>query len=532
MVIVNNIRIPLEAEESVAVDLALKRLKLRLSDVQQTCIVKKSVDARHRSRISLVYSVGIEVEQRHQERLKSFVIDAPDVLIRAQKPYEIKPGKEALKNRPVIAGFGPAGMFAGLILSKMGYAPLVIERGADVDERMAKVDRFWKNGILDTETNVQFGEGGAGTFSDGKLTTRINDPRCETVLNELVRHGAPEEVQRITRPHIGTDKLIGIVKSIRKEIVQNGGEVRFGAKLDKISFQSGKLKSVTLNDGTDIETRTIILAIGHSARDTFEMLSKCGVMLTPKPFSVGVRIEHLQSEIDRGLYGEYAGHPSLPKGEYQLSLRQGNRAVYTFCMCPGGVVVAAASEQGGVVTNGMSYFDRGGPNANAALAVSVGPEDFGNSLFAGVEFQRKLEYEAYRAGNGSFRAPFQTVNAFIGGLDQFPIARVEPTYPVGVEPYRLDRIFPDTVNQMLQTGLYAFDRRLPGFAAGDAILTGVETRTSSPVRISRNEEFEAVGLHGVYPAGEGAGYAGGIMSAAVDGLRCAEAIIRRYSPIR
>lgn len=530
-VIVSNIRLPLESDDEEAAIAALHKLGLTNNNADKTYIVKVSPDLRHRANPALVYTVGIELRNAEAERRAVANAASHSVTLREHTVFSPVRGAEVMSGRPVIAGFGPAGMFAGLLLSHMGYRPIIIERGRDVDSRTADVAGFWRSGVLDTESNVQFGEGGAGTFSDGKLMTRINDPLCDMVLDQFVRHGAPESVKRVAKPHIGTDKLRLIVKSIREDIIDHGGEVRFCTKLCGIRAASGKLNAVKITSpgcGEElIETQALILAIGHSARDTFTMLADYGFLMVPKPFSVGVRIEHLQSDIDRALYGSLAGHPKLPRGEYQLSLREGGRAVYTFCMCPGGTVVAAASESGGVVTNGMSDSSRSGRNANSALAVSV---DAFSTPLGGVDFQRSLERTAYGAGNGSYKAPFTTVGDFLGGGVSGHTGRVEPTYPAGVTQADLSKILPLYVTEMLKTGIRAFDKRLHGFADPDALLTGVETRTSSPVRIERDGNRMAVGFQGVYPAGEGAGYAGGIVSAAVDGLHTAAAVIERFAP--
>ena len=529
-IIINEVRLPFTEDKNEAIKSAIKRINVKNSDIIDSYIVKASVDARHKNNIYIVYSVGLELAYGEEQAVKRAANS--NVVLRTKNDYVLKTGSTPLTNPPIIIGFGPAGMFAGLMLSRLGFNPIIIERGGNVDDRIKSVQDFWHNGILNEQCNVQFGEGGAGTFSDGKLTTRINDPRCDMVLDEFVKHGAPPEIKKIAKPHIGTDKLRDIVKSIRQEIIQNGGQIRFNTTLDDITIENGCIKSVVLSDGSEICTEALLLCIGHSARDTFKMLLKRGVDITPKPFSVGVRVEHLQSEIDKALYGSLAGHPALPSGEYQLSHRQNGRAVYTFCMCPGGTVVAAASEAGGIVTNGMSYFNRDGKNANAALVVSVDSADFGTAPLAGMEFQRGLEQSAYKAVGNSYKAPFQTVNAFLNGAFIFKTGAVQPSYTAGVTPYRLDSIFPEHISAMLKTGIQAFGKRLSGFDSGEAILTGVETRTSSPVRLQRNELFEAVNTHGLYPVGEGAGYAGGIMSAAVDGLRVAEAIISKFAPIK
>ncbi|MDR3644925.1 MAG: hypothetical protein P4M02_07625, partial [Clostridia bacterium] len=444
--------------------------------------------------------------------------------------YDPPVGVECLPHRPVIAGFGPAGMFAGLVLARHGYRPLIVERGGDIDERVKAVSGFWQGGALDTGCNVQFGEGGAGTFSDGKLTTRINDPRCELILEEFAAFGAPKDILRAARPHIGTYLLRGVVRALREEILACGGEVRFRTAVTGLCIRGGCIGGVTLGDGSQIACDALIFAPGHSARDSFSMLLKNGVAFAPKPFSVGLRIEQLQSEIEKSLYGDYAGHPALPRGEYRFSLRSSGRAVYTFCMCPGGEVVAAASEEGGVVTNGMSEYSRAGKNANSALVVSVDSTDFGSGALDGVLFQQRLERAAFAAGGGNFHAPAQTVGGFLQDRAVLEIGRVEPTYIPGVAAANLKALFPRQIGSMLAQGLAAFDRKLAGFAAKDAVLTGVETRTSSPVRILRGEGLEDVGIGGLYPAGEGAGYAGGIMSAAADGMRAAEAVMARYRP--
>jgi uncharacterized FAD-dependent dehydrogenase len=530
-VIISNIRLPLGAQEGEALSAAKAELK-KISgpagaEINSAYIVKRSPDLRHRSSPAIVYTVGAELADFSAEEKLVLRAASQSVTLRRRTQFSPAPGSEKPSGRPVIVGFGPAGMFAGLLLSHMGYAPIIIERGADVDTRVNDVAGFWRTGKLDCESNVQFGEGGAGTFSDGKLVTRINDPLCDTVLKEFVAHGAPQSVMTAAKPHVGTDKLRLIVKSIRCDIIAHGGEVRFGEKLEGLKIKSGTITGAVLSGGVTLPASAVILAVGHSARDTFAMLASSGVTLVPKPFSAGVRIEHLQSDVDLSLYGALAGHPNLPRGEYQLSHREGGRAVYTFCMCPGGSVVAAASETGGVVTNGMSMSDRGGTNANSALVTSI---DAFAEPFEGIEFQRKLEKAAFAAGGGDYRAPCQTVGAFMEGTDTQKFGRVRPTYPAGTVPARFDRLLPEQMTAQLRKGIALFSRKLSCFGAPDALLTGVETRTSSPVRIPRSAGFTAPGADGLYPAGEGAGYAGGIVSAAVDGLRAAAAVIERYSP--
>ncbi|MBQ2755310.1 MAG: hypothetical protein IJF27_01410 [Oscillospiraceae bacterium] len=523
MIIVPDIRcLPGESAET-AIEKAAAALALNGSEVRRAVITRESIDARHK-KVSILRSVGFELFGDEAEKLK--YCDRAKLAAPAAG-LNVAHGTQKLAAPPVIAGFGPAGMFAGLLLAREGYRPIIIERGDSIDERTAKVERFSRFGVLDTQSNIQFGEGGAGAFSDGKLTTRINDPSCGYILRELVRFGAPEEILYKAKPHVGTDLLVNTVKNIRLEIERLGGKVLFNTRLTGIKTQNGRLKAVQTENG-EIAANALILAIGHSARDTFKMLLQSGVDAISKPFSVGVRIEHLQKDVNSALYGEYAGHPALGKAEYQHSLRdeKTGRAVYTFCMCPGGYVVPAASEEGGVVTNGMSYHQRGGKNANSALVVSVDARDFGDSPLAGMEFQRRLEQKAF-ALSGSYKAPIQTVGAFTGrGSAKF--GRVEPTYPIGVVDADFNRFFPAEISSMLGAGINAFERRQQGFSTADSLLTGVETRTSSPIRIPRGEDMQSVSLKGIYPCGEGAGYAGGIMSAAADGLRVAKAIIENY----
>jgi len=440
-------------------------------------------------------------------------------------------GATEMAGRPVVVGFGPCGMFCALLLAKNGYRPIVIERGSSVAKRTEDVDRFFKTGILNPESNIQFGAGGAGTFSDGKLVTRINDPKCGYVLSEMYKFGAPEEILYKAKPHVGTDYLKRVVENAEKEIVRLGGEVLFDTKMEDISVLNGRVVSIKTNRG-DIPCGLLIPALGHSARDSFAMLASHSVHMVPKSFSVGVRVEHLQEDIDLALYGKSAGHPNLPKGEYNLSCHNGDRGVYTFCMCPGGQVVAATSEIGGVVTNGMSNFLRDGKNANSAVAVSVNPSDYGDRVDLAIDFQRRLEASAYLAGGRSYAAPCQTMGDFLGKTKNSSPSKIQPTYRDGnVTMTDLDKILPSFVTDSLRFGFMNFDRKLKGFAANEAILTGVETRTSSPIRIPRNEDFLAPDFENMYPCGEGAGYAGGITSAAVDGIKCALAIMKKYKPI-
>ncbi len=528
MLLIPNIRLNLDEPKEAAIDRAKKLLSLHQNDISEAHITKISLDARKRSDIHFVCTIGFSLQQAELP----FIIRFPALNLRQRtaSSIDIMHGKTPINHRPVIAGFGPAGMFCALLLAKHGYCPLVLERGADIDSRTMAVKSFQNGGTLDPNANIQFGEGGAGTFSDGKLTTRINDPYCETILHEFVRFGAPQDILYKSKPHIGTDILRKIIKHIREEIIFYGGEVRFNTALSDITLSPSGLLGITAN-GQSLPCSTLILAIGHSARDTFSMLRRHNIPMTQKPFSVGVRIEHLQSDIDYALYGEFSGHPMLPQGEYQLSLRENEKAVYTFCMCPGGFVVPAASEEFTVVTNGMSEHARNGKNANSALVASVDSDDFGTDLFAGIEFQQHLERLAYKIGGQNYYAPAQNVGSYLNGKAGLKLGRILPSYLPGVSECNFNTILPPRINSMLHKGLRTFHNRINCFACADAILTGFETRTSSPIRILRNDSLQS-SCTGIFPCGEGAGYAGGIMSAAVDGMHVAQAIIEHYSPLR
>ena len=522
MIIVNNIKLNIDAPEEQAIAAALKKLSVPKGEIADVFIHKMSVDAR--GDIKFVYSVGVNLLDSSREQ--RFAGKNRDISVKNIQPMVIPAGRKNMEKRPVICGLGPAGLFCALVLARQGFRPIVLEQGEDVDTRTRTVKNFEKNGVLDTQSNVQFGEGGAGTFSDGKLTTRIGDARCEFVTDTLVQYGAPADIKRVAKPHIGTDLLVDVIKNIRNEIIRLGGEVRFSTKLMDINIKNGALESVVTQNGV-IDTQVLVMATGHSARDTFFMLKEKGLDMQAKPFSVGVRIESLQADIDKGLYHSLAGHPSLPKGEYQLSYNTKERGVYTFCMCPGGNVVAAASEENTVVVNGMSYHARDGKIANSALVVSVTPEDFGGDFTRAVEFQRQLEKKAFEMGGKNYKAPCQSVDRFLQNNAGINPGRVEPTYPVGVTECNMAELFPQVITESLRNAMPALNRKLNGFAAADSIITGVETRTSSPVRILRGENYQS-NLQGLYPCGEGAGYAGGIMSAAVDGVRVAQQICSEY----
>ena len=479
-------------------------------------ISKKSIDARRE--ITFVYSVFAEVETDKK-------IELSDIKEYSAPDFVLEPGNEQLSERPVIVGFGPAGIFAGYLLAQYGYKPLIVERGASVGERVEAVERFIRDGILDTSTNIQFGAGGAGTFSDGKLTTRINDPHIVYVTEVLHKLGAPDDIMYKAKPHIGTDILRKVVENADREITRLGGEIRYKSKAENITPSSVEI------NGEKIQCGVVILACGHSARDTYGDLIKEGFCVEPKPFSVGVRIEHLQKDIDIAMYGSHAGDKQLGHAEYQLSWRNGERGCYTFCMCPGGEVVPSASEEGGVVTNGMSRHSRDGKNANAAVCVSVLPDDYGSNPIGAIEFQRNLERAAYNAGGKNYCAPMQTVGDFLNDKHGTEYSRIIPSYRnARVKCADFSKLFPPFVTGMLKSGLLNFGKKIKGYDTPDAPLTGVETRTSSPIRILRGENLCAIGHDGIYPCGEGAGYAGGIVSAAVDGLRVASKIITRYKP--
>ena len=523
---VTNLRLPVGSGNEELKEAAAKKMGIAAGDVKEFKISKESIDARKKPDISRVYSVIAEIDTKVRIR------NNPDVKLYEEAAVEeLNTGTKEMLQRPIVVGSGPAGIFAGLLLAQYGFKPLLLERGSCVEERKAMVNEFWKNNVFDAETNVQFGEGGAGTFSDGKLTTRINDKRCERVLEEFHKSGAHKEILFKAKPHIGSDVLTTITANMRRRIQELGGEIRFHSKVTALLLKAGQIKGVVVNGNEEIYTDIVVMAIGHSARDTFEMLLKQGVTFEQKPFSIGVRIEHLQEMVDRAQYGTAAGYPSLGAADYQLFDKTGSRTAYSFCMCPGGIVVAAASEQGSIVTNGMSEFARDRQNANSALVVSVEPNDYGSSHpLAGVEFQRRWEQLAYKAGGSSYAAPVQRLEDFLENRTSTRIGAVKPSYTGNIALADLNTCLPSFVTEAMKKSVKIFDGKLKGFADNDAILTGVETRTSSPVRIPRGETLEAVGIAGLYPAGEGAGYAGGIMSAAVDGLRIAEQIIRTYAP--
>lgn len=530
----------------------IKKLGIKGLEIRDFQLIKESIDARNKAEIKLVASVDFtpflpgkkaeDLEEHLLIRGKSARLErSPDMSY-----HPVPQGEEPMKHRPVIAGFGPCGMFAGLILSELGYEPIIIERGKTIEERVGDVDRFWQTGLLNQESNVQFGEGGAGLFSDGKLTTQIKDPRVRKVLEEFVEAGGSPDLLYKQKPHIGTDVLRKIVISIRKKIVENGGEILFQSKLSDLDFSEEKgikrIQGITVNGDRKIRTEALILAIGHSARDTFRFLNERGIAMERKPFSIGVRIEHPQTLIDEAQYGRNQNSRNLGAADYKLSHHcENGRGVYTFCMCPGGYVIGAASQEGCVVTNGMSYHDRGSSLANSGLLVDVRVEDFPDaSPLAGIEFQEKYERLAFEAGGSNYHAPAQKLKDFMkdsmkDSMKDFdviaPAELLEPTYRPGIKWADLSCCLPDFAVSAMREAIPVFGRKLHGFDKEDAVLTGVETRSSSPVRISRNQNGMG-SIEGFYPAGEGAGYAGGIMSAAVDGIKAAEEIVKKYQSFR
>lgn len=524
-----NIRLPLEASQNKLLKAVAKRLRVPEQKINDMTIVKKAIDAR-RTSINFVYTVDVQVEKEASLAFK--LAGEPNISRVLDEDFEpLAKGDIPLQKRPVIIGAGPAGIFAALTLAAYGYRPLLLERGQDIDTRTQDVENFWENRLLKAESNVQFGEGGAGTFSDGKLTTRINDRRIRGVLETFVDAGAPEEILYLNKPHIGTDMLRGVVANLRRKLTALGGEVIFSARVTDLLLKGEQVAGVTVKGDEIIDAQVVVLAIGHSARDTYEMLFQRKVAMESKPFAIGARIEHPQHLIDEAQYGKYAGHPKLGAADYQLVYKNSdlNRAAFSFCMCPGGKVVGATSEADQVVTNGMSDFARDTGKANSALVVSVNPEDYpGNSPLAGIEFQRQWESKAFKLGGSNYNAPAQRVEDFLAGRPSSALPEIA-SYQPGLTPSDLHDCLPGYVTDMLEEAIVGLNRKLKNFNYPDAVLTGVETRTSAPLRIIRGADHQSINIKGLYPAGEGAGYAGGIMSAAVDGIKVAEAIISAYS---
>jgi len=537
MIRITELRLPIDhAPESLEAAI-LKRLGITAKELISFEIFKRSYDARKNVSLAFIYTVDVSVKNE-EAVLKKFANDShirpsPDTSYHfvAKAPQSIDLGKAL---RPVVIGFGPCGIFAALVLAQMGFKPIVLERGKPVRERTQDTWGLWRKKVLNPESNVQFGEGGAGTFSDGKLYSQIKDPKFygRKVLAEFVKAGAPPEILYVAKPHIGTFRLVGMVEKMRQEIIDLGGEIRFNHRVTGFKIDQQAIQGVVLENGDVIESDHVILALGHSSRDTFQVLFDAGVYIEPKPFSVGFRIEHPQSLIDRARLGPHAGNPLIGAADYKLVHHASNgRAVYSFCMCPGGTVVAATSEAGRVVTNGMSQYSRNERNANAGIVVNVTPEDYGGTMsnpLAGIDFQRELESRAYVLGGSTYEAPGQLVGDFLAAKPSTNLGKVEPSYKPGVHLTDLSSALPSFAIDAIREALPAFEKQIKGFSMPDAVLTGVETRTSSPVRITRGTNYQSVNVKGLYPAGEGAGYAGGILSAGVDGIKVAEALALDY----
>ncbi len=527
MLRITEIKLPLDHPVDAIATAILKKLQIPPEELIGYSIFKRSYDARRKSEILLVYILDVETTQEKQilARLKKdpHVIVTPDMSYRY---VAAAPRNSTI--RPIVIGTGPCGMFAGLMLAQMGFRPILLERGKAVRDRTVDTFGFWKKKAeFNPESNAQFGEGGAGTFSDGKLYSQVKDTQHygRKVLTELVNAGASPEILYINKPHIGTFKLVGIVQSIRAQIESLGGEIRFQSRVEDIQIENGKVQGVTLASGEYIASNYIVLAVGHSARDTFEMLFARGVYIEAKPFSIGFRVEHPQSTIDRCRFGDRPSHKLLGAADYKLVHHcQNGRSVYTFCMCPGGLVVAAASEPGRLVTNGMSQYSRNERNANSGIVVGITPEDYPGHPLAGIEFQRRLEERAFELGGGTYSAPGQLVGDFLANRPSTVLGSVQPSYTPGVVMTDLSECLPDYAIAAIREALPAFDKQIKGFAMDDAVLTAVETRTSSPIRIKRKDDYQSLNTEGLYPAGEGAGYAGGILSAGIDGIKVAEAV--------
>ncbi|MBF6623985.1 MAG: NAD(P)/FAD-dependent oxidoreductase [Pseudomonas stutzeri] len=531
MIRINELSLPLDHSADELRQAIVNRLGISDADLLNFTVFKRSYDARKKNSVILfIYIIDLEV--RDEAAVLARLADdrnvrpAPDT-----NYYPVGQAPADLSERPLVVGLGPCGLFAALLLAQMGFKPIVLERGKEVRSRTKDTWALWRKNVLTPESNVQFGEGGAGLFSDGKLYSQIKDPKfyARKVVHEFVRAGAPEEIMYVSKPHIGTFRLTGVVATMREEIIALGGEVRFESKVTELLIDNGQVEGVLLANGETLRSRHVVMALGHSARDTFRMLHRQGVFMEAKPFAVGFRIEHPQGLIDQARLGKYAGHPELGAADYKLVYHAKNgRAVYSFCMCPGGTVVAATSEPGRVVTNGMSQYSRNERNANAAIVVGINPEqDFPGGTLAGVEFQERLESLAYELGGRDYCAPAQLVGDFIRGVPSSEFGEIEPSYKPGVRLGDLAASLPEYAIEAIREALPAFGKQIRGFDRDDAVLTGIETRTSSPVRITRdNETLQSLNLKGLYPAGEGAGYAGGILSAGVDGIKVAEAVAK------
>lgn len=533
MIRITELRLPIEHAPEELEAAILKRLGISSKDLVDFIVFKRSYDARKNIALAFIYTIDVSVKNEEAILTKfghdQHVRPSPDTSYHFVAQANSQ-SDNSLSERPVVIGFGPCGIFAALVLAQMGFKPIVLERGKQVRERTQDTWGLWRKNVLNPESNVQFGEGGAGTFSDGKLYSQIKDPKFygRKVIQEFIKAGAPEEIAYVAKPHIGTFRLVGVVEKMRQEIISLGGEVRFQQKVTGFEIKDGEMAGIHLESGEKLAARHVIIALGHSARDTFKALHEAGVYIEPKPFSVGFRIEHPQSLIDRARLGPHAGNPLIGAADYKLVHHAKNgRAVYSFCMCPGGTVVAATSEENRVVTNGMSQYSRNERNANAGIVVNVDPEDYGGSAenpLAGIDFQRALESKAFELGGRNYEAPGQLVGDFIAGQTSTEFGKVIPSYKPGVHLTDLAQALPDFVIEAMREALPAFEKKIKGFAMHDAVLTGVETRTSSPLRITRGNNYQSLNVKGLYPAGEGAGYAGGILSAGVDGIKVAEAL--------
>jgi uncharacterized FAD-dependent dehydrogenase len=527
MLRLTDIKLPLAHEESDLQTAVLEKIKRPAEELKSISVFKRGFDARNKLNIQLIYTLDIELGDESTV-LQDFTKD-PHVRQSPDTSYKfVAHAPVTLLERPVVIGFGPCGLFAALLLAQMGFKPIVLERGKEVRQRTKDTFGFWRNKALNTESNVQFGEGGAGTFSDGKLYSQVKDRKHygRKVLTEFVSAGAPEEIMYVSKPHIGTFKLVSMVEKMRANIIELGGEIRFSTRVDDVLIEDGQLTGLVLSTGETLACRHVVLAVGHSARDTFEMLYERNVYIEAKPFSIGFRIEHEQSMIDECRFGPNAGNPILGAADYKLVHHCKNgRAVYSFCMCPGGTVVAAASEEGRVVTNGMSQYSRHERNANSAIVVGITPEeDFPGHPLAGIALQRQLEEQAYALGGENYHAPAQLIGDFMQGKPSAELGDVKSSYTPGVTLTDLSKVLPAYAIGAIREAIPAFDRQIKGFAKADGLLTGVETRTSSPISIKRGADFQSVNVRGLFPAGEGAGYAGGILSAGIDGIKAAEAL--------
>ena len=533
MIRITEIKLPLEHKPSDIIAAVIKKLGINATDLVEYTIFKRGIDARKANAILLAYTLDVTV--KGETKVLAKLTKDPHVKLAPDTSYKfVAQAPENLETRPVVVGLGPSGLFAALVLAQSGFKPLVLERGKAVRDRTKDTFNFWRKSELNTESNVQFGEGGAGTFSDGKLYSQIKDPNHygRKVLNEFVTAGAPEEILYVSHPHIGTFRLVGMVEKMRETIIALGGEIRFESRVDDIEIApdangQSQVQALILASGERIAANHVILAVGHSARDTFEMIHKRGIFIEAKPFSIGFRIEHPQSLIDNARHGPNAQHPILGAADYKLVHHASNgRSVYSFCMCPGGTVVASASEEGCVVTNGMSQYSRNERNANAGIVVGITPEvDFPGDPLAGMELQRKWERQAYLLGGSTYQAPGQLVGDFLANQPSTEFGAVMPSYTPSVHLTNLDTALPEYVISAIREAIPQFAKQIKGFDLADAILTGVETRTSSPIRIKRNDDdLQSINTKGLYPTGEGAGYAGGILSAGVDGIRVAEAV--------